>query len=132
MRLLVLLALLSASILDQARASYVEIAASYQKCVLCTPSDAKRDSELLLLSPERLDNVGHGNSRPPCPPLGCTSATSKLCWDGVYDAVSWNPYFSDVVNSDPEQCTNYYTSGPRTGKVVSVRNTSRPSVPLQG
>jgi len=87
MRLFVLLALLFASTLDRARASYVGLAVSYQNCVSCNPSDAKRDSELLLLSPERLDNVGHGNSRPPCPT--CTTPTkSKLCWDEKHDVVS--------------------------------------------
>jgi len=93
MHLSVLLAILAASTLDRARASYVELAVSCGNRVLCIIRDAKRDSELVLLSPERLDNVGHGNSRPPCPPPGCTSATSKLCWDGKYDAVSWNHSF---------------------------------------
>ncbi|KZW01176.1 hypothetical protein EXIGLDRAFT_718938 [Exidia glandulosa HHB12029] len=41
------------------------------------------------------------DSHVPHPPSKCTNAQSRLCWDGKYD-----------INTD------YYTSGPRTGKTV--------------
>ncbi|KAH7093944.1 laccase [Auriculariales sp. MPI-PUGE-AT-0066] len=37
------------------------------------------------------------------PPVGCINAVSKLCWDGTHNIT-----------------TNYYTTGPRTGRVVTV------------
>jgi len=88
MRLSVLLPFLSAFALNRALVSCVYLIASHSRRGSCAPSDAKRDSELILLSPERLGNVGHGNSRPPCPPSYCTFKTSKLCWDGTNDIVS--------------------------------------------
>ncbi|KAH7096436.1 laccase [Auriculariales sp. MPI-PUGE-AT-0066] len=78
------------------RATYLISLAAFAATALSGLVPVERADDTVLIdarAPQDTNAVG----RP-----GCTNAKSRLCWDGRYD-----------IN------TNYYTSGPRTGKTVT-------------